>query len=144
MHRLRRRKTRMRTMALIAFASVVLTAVAVLPSAEARTLYCTDLRTASCPGLVCVDADLDNEFSSGECVDVYCGVVGCCGNVCPPPPAVQTLCKTTTVGGTPVAVSVEYGVEPRCLGASYTTCRLSYYPGEPNTPVWVCTTKTII
>ena len=134
----------MRITALIACTLLLLAALVVIPTAEARTLFCTDIRSTSCPGLVCVDTDLDDDFGSDECVEVYCGVVGCCGSPCPPPPAAQTLCKTTTVGGTPIAVTVEYGVEPRCLGASYTTCRLSYYPGEPNTPVWICTTKAVL
>lgn len=40
--------------------------------------------SASCPGIVCADRDLDGRWDSGECVEVYC-LHGCCGGPCPPP-----------------------------------------------------------
>lgn len=135
----------MRTMALLACGTLLLTLLAVAPTAEARNLYCTDVRgTNNCPGLVCVDTDLDNSIEREECVVIMCGIAGCCGGPCPPPPADAPVCKSMNVGATPAYVTVEYGTSANCVGASYTTCRLQYYPGEPNTPVWVCTTKTLV
>lgn len=135
----------MRTMALIACSLLALGFVSFAPSAAATNLFCTSLTAGwSCPGIVCVDIDRDGHPEYEECVATQCGIAGCCGAVCPPPPAAPTVCKETKVGATPAYVTLEYGASAGCVGASYTTCRLSYYPGEPNTPVWVCTTKTLV
>lgn len=141
----------MRPTALLTLALLVVPAIALLPAAEARTVYCTDLRSPTCPGFVCVDTSLDGSIQPEECVDVYCGIsgccpitTGCCGSVCPPPPEVESSCRETNVGGDPAGASVGWGVEPRCIGLSYTTCRFTYDPSEPNTPVWVCTEKRIL
>lgn len=133
----------MRSTALLACASLLLTLFAFAPTAAARDIYCTDVTNPNCPGTICVDTSLDGRIQPHECGKLVCGVAGCC-DPCQPPPPSAPACKEIVVGGTPVALTVGYGVAPDCAEVVLTTCRLSYYPGEPNTPVWVCTDKVLV
>ncbi|MGQ0536934.1 MAG: hypothetical protein ACT4PT_12790 [Methanobacteriota archaeon] len=63
--------------------------VSLAASAAARpSPVCTDLKGNSwtCPGIVCVDKDLDAQWDRGECVVIYC-LHYCC-----PPYGTQTMC----------------------------------------------------
>lgn len=57
------------------------------PGIDARpSPACTDAAGGSCPGIVCVDQNLDGTFQYDECVIMYCPEYGCCSATCPPPP----------------------------------------------------------
>jgi len=80
-------RPRMRTLVLIA--SLLLMsgfALAFSPAASARpSPVCTE-QGGHCPGVVCVDSNLDGQFDSKDtCVIILCPEYGCCYDSCPPP-----------------------------------------------------------
>lgn len=140
----------MRLFALAALLSVVAATLAVVPAEARPAPYCTRA-TSACPGDYCVDSNLDGQFTYKDaCISFLCPTYGCCGAPCPPPmdAAVQVadpeaprwigVCTEQTVNGGVAYATVEYGTGVGCVGGEVGECHLQYYPGEPNTPVWVC------
>lgn len=77
----------MRPLALLAGFAILAAFATLAPSADARpSPACSDANGGTCPGVVCVDENLDGTFEHNECVIVYCPEYGCCGYGCPPPP----------------------------------------------------------
>ena len=77
----------MRLPLLIAASVVALSfASLALPDAEARWLYCTNVK-GPCSGLVCYDSNLNGRYDYGDsCMYTHCPMGGCCwGAPCPPP-----------------------------------------------------------
>lgn len=57
---------------------------AMAPGVEARpSPACVDAVSPTCPGVYCLDDNLDGKFQYDECLVIYC-LHGCCGP-CPPP-----------------------------------------------------------
>lgn len=140
----------MRLLALAALASIVLASFALAPADARPAPYCMQAKTA-CPDDYCVDSDLDGRFTYEDtCIGFMCPTWGCCGGPCPPPmeaaaridgadaPTWIGVCTEKNVNGGLVYAHVEYGTGLGCVAGEVGTCTLQYYPGEPNTPVWVC------
>ena len=76
---------------LVLACTAILALAAALPAAEAREDACVALTNASCPGVVCVDADGNRAFTHDECAPDGCTFQSdCCpsatgpGFWCPP------------------------------------------------------------
>lgn len=105
---------------------------AALPATQARPApACVDVKT-NCPGLACVDNDLDGAFEWNECVTTYCTTNGCCGGACPPPAYDASSSAATCTGYLNVAGSkqrtcVDPAQAPACGAWTEGWNMLGYY-----------------
>lgn len=71
--------------------------LAAVPAEARPSPACVSYKTpSSCPGVVCVDENLDGYFQWDECIVMYCPMNGCCGGPCPPPMEANVGASTCT------------------------------------------------